>query len=124
MHVTQLENAAFLLGKGVDIQAADASGDTALHWSANKGDPELSRMLLAAGANPHALDAYKQSPLHLAVIGGNAGLVRTLVELVCRRQQELVFFSLSVYLVLKFGLCLSSANLFYFRSRTFHVSSD
>jgi ankyrin repeat protein len=42
----------------------------------------MAHMLLAAGSDAHRLDAYRQSPLHLAVIGGDLTLVRTLVKLV------------------------------------------
>jgi hypothetical protein len=34
---SQLENAAFLIGRGADLGAVDQNGDTAFHWSCNRG---------------------------------------------------------------------------------------
>ncbi|MEW6322637.1 MAG: ankyrin repeat domain-containing protein [Acidobacteriota bacterium] len=69
-----------LLRDGGDVNAAQGDGMTALHWAARYGDMELTRMLLAAGANTRAttrLGGY--TPLHLASLGGHVGAVRALL---------------------------------------------
>ena len=39
-----------LLGKKVDVNAAEADGSTALHWAVRADDVDLTRRLLRAGA--------------------------------------------------------------------------
>ena len=62
----------YLLEKGVDIQAvSDGSRDTALHLAAmcawEPRSLELTRLLLAAGCNPHLLNSRGETPLTIAV---------------------------------------------------------
>jgi cytohesin len=59
-----------LLAAGADVCAADADGQTALHFAASHCDAESARVLLAAGADPNARDATGRTPLH--AIGGLA----------------------------------------------------
>jgi ankyrin repeat protein len=69
-----------LLKKGVDVNAAQGDGSTALHWAAIKGDADLARMLVFAGANVRAttrIGAY--TPLYLAAKGGYADVVAVLL---------------------------------------------
>ena len=69
-----------LLKSGADVNAAQGDGMTALHWAAQKGDPELVGMLLAAGANVRAttrLGGY--TPMHLASQAGHARVVAALL---------------------------------------------
>jgi ankyrin repeat protein len=69
-----------LLKGGADVNAAQGDGMTALHWAAQKGDPELVGMLLAAGANVRAttrLGGY--TPMHLASQAGHARVVAVLL---------------------------------------------
>ncbi len=69
-----------LLKKGLDVNAAQGDGTTALHWAALKGDTELAQMLIYAGANVRAttrLGAY--TPLYLAAKGGYSGVVAALL---------------------------------------------
>ncbi len=51
-----LEQAAFLLDHGADVNARDDRGFTALHRAAETGSPDLVRLLLDRGAavNPEA----------------------------------------------------------------------
>ncbi len=70
-----------LLRQGVDVNAAQGDGMTALHWAALSGDVDLAKMLLYAGANVKAstrLGAF--SPLLLASKSGQAAMVSTLLE--------------------------------------------
>ena len=69
-----------LLKEGVDVNAAQGDGMTALHWAALNGDAELASMLLYAGANVGAktrLGGY--TPLHLAAQIGNASVIAPLI---------------------------------------------
>ncbi len=69
-----------LIKKGLDVNAAQGDGTTALHWAAMKGDAELTQLLIYAGANLRAttrIGAY--TPLFLAARGGHFDVVSALV---------------------------------------------
>ena len=54
---------------------------SALHWAAERGDAELTAMLVYAGANPGAVTRIGQyTPLHLAARSGNVEAVKALLE--------------------------------------------
>ena len=70
-----------LLKQGVDVNAAQGDGMTALHWASLKGDVKMADMLLYAGANVKArtrLGAF--SPLFLAAKSGSADMVEALLK--------------------------------------------
>ena len=52
-----------LLKSGVDVNAAQIDGTTALHWAAYHDDAELAALLLKAGANASAANRYGVPPL-------------------------------------------------------------
>jgi ankyrin repeat protein len=69
-----------LIKKGLDVNESQGDGTTALHWAAMKGDAELTRMLIYAGANLRAttrIGAY--TPLFLAAKGGYSDVVSALI---------------------------------------------
>ncbi|MGE0462192.1 MAG: ankyrin repeat domain-containing protein [Vicinamibacterales bacterium] len=69
-----------LLKQGVDVNAAEGDGMTALHWAARAGDAELVQMLLYGGANVKAatrLGAY--TPLMMAAQAGHSAVVAALI---------------------------------------------
>jgi ankyrin repeat protein len=69
-----------LIKQGLDVNAAQGDGTTALHWAAIKGDAELAQMLIYAGANLRAttrIGAY--TPLYLAAKGGHSAVVAALL---------------------------------------------
>jgi len=68
------------LTRGVDVNAAQIDGTTALHWAAHYDDAETAAMLVKAGANVNAVNRYGVPPLALACTNGNAALVRLLLE--------------------------------------------
>jgi ankyrin repeat protein len=75
------ETVRALLKQGVDVNAAEGDGMTALHWAARQGDLDLAQMLLYAGANVKAttrLGGY--TPLILASQNGNAALLEALIK--------------------------------------------
>jgi ankyrin repeat protein len=70
-----------LLKDGVDVNATQADGMTALHWAAQKGDVELAKLLLYASANVRAttrIGGY--TPLLIASRNGDAAMLRALVD--------------------------------------------
>jgi len=77
---SDIETMRNLLYQGADVNAAQGDGMTALHWAAVNGQPEMSEMLLYAGASTEAttrMGAY--TPLHLASREGHAGVVQSLL---------------------------------------------
>jgi ankyrin repeat protein len=69
-----------LIKKGVDVNAAQGDGSTALHWAAIKGDAELARLLIYAGANLRSTTRIgSYTALYLAAKGGHAEVVAALL---------------------------------------------
>lgn len=71
---------ALLVAPGAHLDARDAQQRTPLLASARACLPEASRLLLAARADPHALDAQGNNALHHAVMQRDAATVRLLLE--------------------------------------------
>ena len=70
-----------LLQQGADVNAAQGDGMTALHWAADRGDLEMARMLVYAGAGLEAVTRMAEyTPLHLASRSGHGAVVRALLE--------------------------------------------
>ena len=70
-----------LLRGGADANAPQGDGMTALHWAAERDDPELADVLLYAGARVDAgtrIGHY--TPLHLAARGAGATVVELLLD--------------------------------------------
>ena len=75
------ETVRALLKQGVDVNAAQGDGMTALHWAGVKADVEMAEMLLYAGANVKAATRLGRfTPLFLAAKTGDAAVVETLVN--------------------------------------------
>jgi uncharacterized protein len=69
-----------LLKQGVDVNAREADGSTALLWAAHNGDLGSVDLLLRAGASASAINRYGATPLGLAVKSGNAAVVESLLK--------------------------------------------
>jgi len=75
------ETVRALLKQGMDVNAAQGDGMTALHWAARQGDVEIAQMLLYAGANVKAstrLGGY--TPLLMAAQVGHAPMLEMLIK--------------------------------------------
>ena len=69
-----------LLAAGVDVNAAQVDGMTALHWAVYNDDAEMARLLVRSHADVNATNRYGVPPLFLACTNGNATLVRLLLD--------------------------------------------
>ena len=65
---------------GVDIDAAQVDGTTALHWAAYGDDAGLAAMLLDAGADPDAVNRNGSTPLALACANAGTAVVARLLD--------------------------------------------
>ena len=87
---TRLTNAAMngdmatvraLLADGVDVNAAQGDGMTALHWAAFHDDDQLARLLLEAEADVAAATRVGAiTPLSLAASNGSVTMIQALVD--------------------------------------------
>ena len=77
-----LEAARAAIDTGVDVNAADAAGNTALHTAARRRLDTVVRLLADNGADLHAENNSGQTPL--AAAGGQAGDDNSTVDLLRR----------------------------------------
>lgn len=64
----------------VDVNGTEADGFTALHWAAERNNPQLVDLLITAKANVNAESRYHITPLYLACNNGNAAIVTKLLS--------------------------------------------
>ena len=67
-----------LLNKGVDLNAEDRIDITALSYAIWNNDPQLTNLLLQAGANPNA--GKEPNAIMLAVMEGNEDIIRAMID--------------------------------------------
>lgn len=67
-----------LLARGVDINAADYDGRTAIHLAASEGHANVVRMLILHGANVNPRDRWGNTPLGDAKRGAHDVVIETL----------------------------------------------
>ncbi|MCJ7454695.1 MAG: ankyrin repeat domain-containing protein [Wolbachia endosymbiont of Homalodisca vitripennis] len=78
-----------LVEKGVNVNAADVKGYTALHLAVTEKRLEIVRELIKSGANANAEEyGNKCTPLHLACMVGKVEVVKELVEAGAEIEQE------------------------------------
>lgn len=75
-----LEAVQAFLERGMDINAADADGNTGLHVAADKKDEVMVRFLIVAGADPNLQDDRGNSPLMLAAANNDPRIASLLLE--------------------------------------------
>ena len=69
-----------LLKQGVDVNAPQVDGMTALHWATYNDDLQTTELLLQAGANVKVVNRYGVTPLTLACTNGNGAIVELLLK--------------------------------------------
>ena len=75
------ETAGLLLARGAKVDAPAAEGLSALHWTAGQGsDPEMLKLLLAAGADPRRATPYGSTPLHAAAAAASLSAIEALAK--------------------------------------------
>ncbi|HKE83862.1 MAG TPA: ankyrin repeat domain-containing protein [Vicinamibacterales bacterium] len=74
-----VERVRALVKEGVDVNARQADGATALLWAAHLDDPGLVSVLIAAGAKADAADDTGVTPLYLACLSRQAAIVDSLL---------------------------------------------
>jgi len=74
------QGVASLLKQRADINAPQADGATALHWSAYLDDADTTALLIRAGAKVDARNQYGVTPLSLAAGNGNAAIIDQLLK--------------------------------------------
>lgn len=81
-----IENLRFLIEAGIDIEASDTDGCTAIHalavdyWSVDDKQA-LAKILMNVGANVNQQDNSGFTPLHYAALAHSAEMVRCLLSL-------------------------------------------
>ncbi len=66
--------------EGVDVDAAQVDGTTALHWAAYGDDAELAGLLLDAAADPDVVNRNGSTPLALACANASTAVVARLLD--------------------------------------------
>lgn len=74
------ETVRALLKQGVDVNAPQADGATALHWAAHWDDRETAELLIRAGAQVNAGDDQGVTPLFLACTNASAQMAELLLN--------------------------------------------
>ena len=78
--VAKLRDAIDSMSSIADIAEADETGQTALHFAADRGSADCVKLLLSNGADANCTDAEGISALQAAVIGGDVECVRFLLQ--------------------------------------------
>ena len=69
-----------LLQEGVDVNATEGDGTSALHWVAYRDDLESAELLIRSGADPNAANDLSVTPLWLAAENASAAMVERLLR--------------------------------------------
>src|SRR5688500_16251340 len=69
-----------LLQQKADVNAPQADGTTALHWTVRWDDLETTGVLIRAGANARAANRAGATPMFLATLNGSAAMIEMLLK--------------------------------------------
>jgi len=70
----------YILDRGVDVNASDNNGKTALHYAINYNRLNVTKLLLARGANPRLRTNSSEDALQLSCISGNEEIFNHLIK--------------------------------------------
>ena len=76
-----------MLMRGLDINATDYDKRTTLHLACAEGNLKVVELLIAEGANVHAIDRYGNNGLHYAVVNNHS----LIADLLARNGAELSY---------------------------------
>ncbi len=76
----QRETTRLLLAQGVDVNAAQADGATALHWAVHWNDLDTAALLIDAGAEVNAVNELGVAPLALAALNASSTMAAALLR--------------------------------------------
>jgi ankyrin repeat protein len=62
------------------VNSAQPDGTTALHWVVQHDDLETAQLLIRAGAKVDRATRYGVTPLYLACVAGDAGMIDALLK--------------------------------------------
>src|SRR5262252_3660196 len=64
---------------GLDVNATQGDGSTALHWAVHRDDAMVADLLIRAGAHANVANDLGVTPLHLACTNRSAAMVERLL---------------------------------------------
>lgn len=70
----------YLISDGIDIDAQDDNGQSALHSAVEWNDLEATRILLNFNPNINIMNKYNETPLYIAIRKDNLEIVKLLLE--------------------------------------------
>ena len=70
---------ATMIRQGVDVNAPEANGTTALHWAVYQQDAGLVKRLLAAHAKVSVVNQFGSTPIQEAAVTGNTEIIKMLL---------------------------------------------
>ena len=73
------QTARALLKQGIDVNATQGDGASALHWAVYRDDQALADLLLRAGADVNTANDLGATPLSLACANANGAMVKRLL---------------------------------------------
>jgi uncharacterized protein len=69
-----------LLQRKADVNAPQVDGTSALHWAVRADDLDTADMLIRAGAKVSTANREGSTPMQLATLNGNAGMIERLIK--------------------------------------------
>ncbi len=69
-----------LIAKKADVNVPQPDGATALHWAVYRNSPEMTGVLLRAGAKANTTNKDGVSPLYMASLYGNSSIIDMLIK--------------------------------------------